>query len=217
VVPECQFRQMKFCYEKAAGHRFKRSHRKRSCGLLQCFNEQGWQIHGIDNNMRKDFFGSQGDTSWNRDRLESLLKHFSYYEVDIRNRGHLLNTVAEIQPDAIIHTAAQPSHDLAASRPFDDFDVNAVGTLNLLEAVRRACPESPFVQLRLFIRAEKILGTRCSGDRSKFMKALESTVIDAPSAAINSLYLRTKPALGLTRVGSVLLFEVYELSVPLRR
>ena len=111
------------------------------------FNEQGWEIHGVDNNMRKDFFGPQGDTSWNRDRLRSSLKNFSHYEVDIRNRDHLLKTVAEVKPDAIIHTAAQPSHDLAASRPFDDFDVNAVGTLNLLEAARRACPEAPFVHM----------------------------------------------------------------------
>jgi CDP-paratose 2-epimerase len=111
------------------------------------FNEQGWEIHGVDNNMRKDFFGPQGDTSWNRDRLRSSLKNFNHYEVDIRHRDHLLKTVAEIKPDAIIHTAAQPSHDLAASRPFDDFDVNAVGTLNLLEAARRACPEAPFVHM----------------------------------------------------------------------
>ena len=111
------------------------------------FNEQGWEIHGVDNNMRKEFFGPQGDTSWNRDRLRSSLKNFNHYEVDIRKREHLLKTVAEIKPDAIIHTAAQPSHDLAASRPFDDFDVNAVGTLNLLEAARRACPEAPFVHM----------------------------------------------------------------------
>jgi CDP-paratose 2-epimerase len=111
------------------------------------FNAQGWEIHGVDNNMRKDFFGPQGDTSWNRDRLRSSLKDFNHYEVDIRNRDHLLKTVAEIKPDAIIHTAAQPSHDLAASRPFDDFDVNAVGTLNLLESARRACPEAPLVHM----------------------------------------------------------------------
>jgi CDP-paratose 2-epimerase len=111
------------------------------------FSQQGWDIHGVDNNMRRDFFGPQGDTSWNRDRLRSALKNFTHCEVDIRNRDHLLKTVAEIKPDAIVHTAAQPSHDLAASRPFDDFDVNAVGSLNLLEAARRACPEAPFVHM----------------------------------------------------------------------
>ena len=111
------------------------------------FNQIGWEIHGIDNNLRRHFFGPQGDTSWNRDRLLSSLKHFSHYEVDIRDRDRLLSTVTEVGPDAIIHTAAQPSHDLAASRPFDDFDVNAMGTLNLLEAARRTCPEAPFVHM----------------------------------------------------------------------
>jgi CDP-paratose 2-epimerase len=75
------------------------------------------------------------------------LKNVSLNEVDIRNRDHLLSTVAEIKPNVIVHTAAQPSHCLAASRPFDDFDVNAVGTLNLLEAARRTCPEAPFVHM----------------------------------------------------------------------
>ena len=111
------------------------------------FSEQGWDVCGLDNNMRRDFFGPQGDTSWNRDRLQSSLKNFTHHEVDIRNRDHLLETVAGIKPNAIIHTAAQPSHDLAASRPFDDFDVNAVGTLNLLEAARRVCPDAPFVHM----------------------------------------------------------------------
>jgi CDP-paratose 2-epimerase len=111
------------------------------------FHEQGWETHGIDNNMRKDFFGPQGDTFWNRERLRSSLDNFHHYEIDIRNRHHLLKTVAEVKPDAIVHTAAQPSHDLAASRPFDDFDVNAVGTLNLLEAARRTCPEAPFIHM----------------------------------------------------------------------
>ena len=72
---------------------------------------------------------------------------FQHYELDIRHREGLLELVRELRPDAIIHTAAQPSHDLAAKRPFDDFDVNAGGTLNLLEAVRRFCPESPLVHL----------------------------------------------------------------------
>jgi CDP-paratose 2-epimerase len=111
------------------------------------FHGQGWETHGIDNNMRKDFFGPQGDTSWNRDRLRSSLKRFSHHEVDVRNRDHLLETVSQIKPDAVIHTAAQPSHDLAASRPFDDFDVNAVATLTLLEAARRTCPEAPFIHM----------------------------------------------------------------------
>lgn len=115
--------------------------------VVEFFSRNGWETHGIDSNLRRDFFGPQGDTTWNRDRLLSFLKNFSHYEIDIRDRDRLLRTVAEIKPDAIIHTAAQPSHDLAASRPFDDFDVNAVGTLNLLEAARRACPTSPLIHM----------------------------------------------------------------------
>ena len=115
--------------------------------VVASFSAEGWEVHGIDNNMRRDFFGPQGDTVWNRKRLESGFPRFRHREVDIRDRQQVIETVREIEPDAIIHTAAQPSHDLAASRPFDDFDVNAVGTLNLLEAARNACPESPFIHL----------------------------------------------------------------------
>ncbi len=110
------------------------------CGL-------GWTVHGIDNNMRKVFFGAQGDTSWNRNRLQTNFESFRHHELDIRNRSELAQLISQIKPDAIVHTAAQPSHDLAASRAFDDFDVNAGGTLNLLEAVRQHCPEAPFVHM----------------------------------------------------------------------
>jgi CDP-paratose 2-epimerase len=115
--------------------------------VVTFFSSGGWEVNGVDNNMRKDFFGPQGDTSWNRNRLQERFKTFRHHEVDIRDRSRVLDIVTEIQPDAIVHTAAQPSHDLAASRPFDDFDVNAVGTLNLLEAARRTCPEAPFVHM----------------------------------------------------------------------
>jgi len=115
--------------------------------VVAFFSAEGWEVHGLDNNMRRDFFGPQGDTSWNRKRLEKEFPRFRHREVDIRDRQQVIETVREIAPDAIIHTAAQPSHDLAASRPFDDFDVNAVGTLNLLEAARNGCQESPFVHM----------------------------------------------------------------------
>jgi CDP-paratose 2-epimerase len=107
----------------------------------------GWDVYGVDNNMRADFFGPNGDTRWNQKRLQGQYKNFSHIELDIRNRAQVLSTVKEIMPYAIVHTAAQPSHDLAASRPFDDFDVNAVGTLNLLEATRLANPETIFVHM----------------------------------------------------------------------
>ncbi len=111
------------------------------------FDAMGWEIHGVDNNMRADFFGPQGDTRWNQERLVERLNSFAHHEIDIRNRQAVLDLVAELKPDVVVHAAAQPSHDLAASRPFDDFDVNAVGTLNLLEAVRRHAPEAVFIQM----------------------------------------------------------------------
>src|ERR1700712_497516 len=111
------------------------------------FSQSGWQIHGIDNNQRAIFFGPQGDTRWNQQRLQSQLPNFVHHELDIRDRKGVIDLIAEIKPDAIVNTAAQPSHDRAAAIPFDDFDTNAVGTLNLLEAARRYCPESPFAHM----------------------------------------------------------------------
>ena len=111
------------------------------------FSNRGHQIYGIDNNQRAVFFGPQGDTSWRLKELKAALPSFSHHELDIRDRFKVLNIIKEIKPDAIVHTAAQPSHDKAASIPFDDFDVNAVGTLNLLEACRQVCPDSPFVHM----------------------------------------------------------------------
>ena len=112
------------------------------------FAEKGWEIHGVDNNQRAVFFGPQGDTRWNQGRLEQALqKQFIHHEVDIRDRLAVLNLLEEVKPDAVVHTAAQPSHDRAAAIPFADFDTNAVGTVNLLEATRRACPEAPFAHM----------------------------------------------------------------------
>src|SRR5208282_5886881 len=104
-------------------------------------------VHGVDNNMRADFFGAGGDTRWNQRRLLETHKNFRHHELDIRNRADVEELVSRLKPVLLVHAAAQPSHDLAASRPFDDFDVNAVGTLNLLEAARNGCPESPFVHM----------------------------------------------------------------------
>ena len=115
--------------------------------VVEFFSKMGFEVHGIDNNMRAIFFGDAGDTRWNQIRLLKQYNKFIHHEIDIRNRIGILNLLKEIQPHAIIHTAAQPSHDKAASIPFDDFDTNAVGTLNLLEAVRQACPEAPFVHM----------------------------------------------------------------------
>ncbi|MBV9999119.1 MAG: NAD-dependent epimerase/dehydratase family protein [Verrucomicrobia bacterium] len=115
--------------------------------VVSFFSGEGWEVHGVDNNMRADFFGPQGDTSWNTRRLKESLSDFHHHAIDIRDRPAVLGLVEKLRPNALVHTAAQPSHDLAASRPFDDFDVNATGTLNLLEAARRFAPESPFVHM----------------------------------------------------------------------
>jgi CDP-paratose 2-epimerase len=111
------------------------------------FSKKGWEIHGIDNNQRAIFFGESGDTRWSQHRLERELPNFTHHEVDIRNRDLILSTVASIKPDAIVHAAAQPSHDKAALIPFDDFDTNAVGTFNLLEATKRYSTQIPFVHM----------------------------------------------------------------------
>ncbi len=115
--------------------------------VVERFSEDGWEVAGIDNNMRAEFFGPAGDTRWNQSRLVRSHPRFRHVEADIRDRQKVLEVVRDLRPSAIVHAAAQPSHDLAASRPFDDFDVNAGGTLNLIEAARLACPESPFVHL----------------------------------------------------------------------
>jgi CDP-paratose 2-epimerase len=111
------------------------------------FGGREFDVHGIDNNQRAVFFGPQGDTRWNQQRVTKGIPQFHHHEEDIRNRQGIEAVVKEIKPALIIHTAAQPSHDRAAAIPFDDFDTNAVGTLNLLEAVRRHCPESPLIHM----------------------------------------------------------------------
>jgi CDP-paratose 2-epimerase len=114
---------------------------------VQFFDAMGFAVVGVDNNMRAEFFGPQGDTRWNRERLESTCKRFRHESLDIRNRDDVEFLVRRERPDLVIHAAAQPSHDLAAKRPYEDFDVNAVGTLNLLESCRRHVPESIFIHM----------------------------------------------------------------------
>jgi CDP-paratose 2-epimerase len=123
--------------------------------LVQFFDDRAETIIGVDNNMRADFFGAGGDTLWNLGRLRRATRHFQHHAVDIRDRRaiHELFT-AEAPFDLIVHCAAQPSHDLAARRPADDFDVNAVGTFNLLESTRQLSPDAVFV----FMSTNKVYG-----------------------------------------------------------
>jgi CDP-paratose 2-epimerase len=111
------------------------------------FASLGWTVHGLDNNQRAVFFGPTGDTRWNQQRLQALIPNYHHHELDIRDRAGVLSLLEQLRPDAIVHAAAQPSHDRAAAIPFDDFDTNAVGTFNLLEATRRISTEIPFVHL----------------------------------------------------------------------
>jgi CDP-paratose 2-epimerase len=111
------------------------------------FDARGHTVYGIDNNMRMDFFGTKGDTRWNLRHLQSETERFTHFGIDIRDREAVFDFFRQHTPGAVIHCAAQPSHDLSRQRPLDDFDVNAVGTVNLLEATRRFCPESPFVYM----------------------------------------------------------------------
>ena len=111
------------------------------------FAKKNYEIYGIDNNQREVFFGIDGSTRWNQKRLEKEYSLFKHYEIDIRDRENIVSLIKKIRPSVIIHAAAQPSHDLAAKIPFDDFDINASGTLNLLEAARLYCKESPFIYL----------------------------------------------------------------------
>jgi CDP-paratose 2-epimerase len=116
----------------------------------------GYRVHGLDSNQRAVFFGPAGDTRWNQARLQREVPGFEHHERDVRDRAGILALVEELRPDLVVHAAAQPSHDLAAAMPFEDFDTNAVGTFNLLEAARRWCPEAPFVHLS----TNKVYGDR---------------------------------------------------------
>jgi len=122
--------------------------------MVATLDHLGWKVHGVDNNMRLEFFGPDGDTTANLERLAAATERFEHHGLDVRDREGVARLFREVVPDLVVHCAAQPSHDLAAQRPFDDFDVNAVGTLNLLEAARAACPDSPFV----FLSTNKVYG-----------------------------------------------------------
>jgi len=118
------------------------------------YDQQGAAVIGIDNNLRRDFFGPLGDTIWMLTTLKKQCKHFTHLNLDIRNRDALFDIFKKEKPALIIHCAAQPSHDLAKDRPFDDFEVNALATLNLLEATRQMVPDAVFI----FASTNKVYG-----------------------------------------------------------
>ena len=114
---------------------------------VRFFDAQGADVHGVDNNMRADFFGPGGDTTPVRRQLETACRRFTHHDLDVRDRPAMSRLFETLPVDVVVHAAAQPSHDLARSRPFDDFDVNAGGTLNLLEATRQWRPDAVFCHM----------------------------------------------------------------------
>jgi len=132
-----------------------------SCGLIgsetvSFFAAKGFDIVGIDNNMRESFFGADGSTFWNKKRLLGKYKNYTHFSVDIRNETKIGRIFRKYGPQIalLVHTAAQPSHDWSAKDPITDFGINAGGTLVLLEAFRKFCPESVFI----FISTNKVYG-----------------------------------------------------------
>jgi len=101
------------------------------------YDQHGNHVIGVDNNMRREFFGEKGDTTWRLKNLQAITHHFTHYVIDIRDRVRLFDLFKAHSFDLIIHCAAQPSHDKAAEIPLVDFEVNATGTINLLEATRQ--------------------------------------------------------------------------------
>ena len=132
-----------------------------SAGLIgseavKSFHKEGFTIVGIDNDMRSYFFGPSASTLWNKARIENTLENYRHQNLDIRDYTGINAVFATYNTDikVVIHTAAQPSHDWAAKEPFTDFGVNATGTLNLLEAARKHCPEAVFI----FTSTNKVYG-----------------------------------------------------------
>jgi len=132
-----------------------------SCGLIGSetvgfFAAKGFEVVGIDNNMRKSFFGEDGSVLWNKQRLQRQYKNYRHYSVDIRNQHKIDSIFKKYGQDIvlIVHTAAQPSHDWAAKDPKMDFSINAGGTLVLLESMRSFCPQAVFI----FTSTNKVYG-----------------------------------------------------------
>lgn len=107
------------------------------------YDRRGWRVVGLDNGMRREFLGPEADVGWNLARLRETTQNFEPLEVDIRHREAVFDAVRRQRPQAVIHCAAQPAHDVAKDKTFEDFETNALGTLNLLEACRHHAPEAP--------------------------------------------------------------------------
>ena len=130
------------------------------------FSKKNFKVLGIDNNTRKYFFGKDGDISWVKKNLKKNIKNYTHFNTDIRNYKSLKKIFSKYRKKikVIIHAVAQPSHDWAKNKPFVDFDINAKGTLNLLELTRIFCPDAPFI----FMSTNKVYG-----DNPNFLPLVE--------------------------------------------
>ncbi|MBQ43480.1 MAG: NAD-dependent epimerase, partial [Gemmatimonadetes bacterium] len=176
--------------------------------VVNYFDKLGWSVTGVDNNMRKEFFGDDGDTLWNQTRLLASCMNFEHHDFDIRDRQQVLELMEALKPNLIVHCAAQPSHDLAALRPLDDFGVNAMGTHNLLEAARAASPNVVFVHMST---------NKVYGDRPNLIKMKEKEarwIYDDPDYADGidesmSLDNSTHSLFGVSKAAADLLVQEY--------
>lgn len=114
---------------------------------VEYYDRHGHIVFGVDNNLRREFFGANGDTTWNLKRLQQSTRRFTHFDIDIRNRKAIFDLFKRERFDLIVHCAAQPSHDKAKDIPLIDFEVNALGTVNLLEATRQFSPDAVFIHM----------------------------------------------------------------------
>ena len=157
-----------------------------SCGLVgsessEFFSGKGFEILGIDNNSRRNFFGKDGDINWVKNRLKKNLKNYKHFNLDITSYKNLEKIFRKYKKNIklVIHSAAQPSHDWAKTNIFKDFDINAKGTINLLELTKKYCYDAPFIFMS------------CSSSISPTISSIMSSKVTIP---INVPYSSTTKA-----------------------
>ena len=176
--------------------------------VVSFFCRNGYDVYGIDNNMRQKFFGKKGSTLSTLSRLKEENKNFVNYDVDIRDRKRIEEIVNQIKPFCLIHTAAQPSHDKAAAIPHMDFEVNALGTLNLLDAVKEFSKDTIFVHLstnKVYGDSPNRLSMRELNKRWEFTGDFFKKGISESMTIDNS----THSLFGVSKVASDLLVQEY--------
>lgn len=184
-----------------------------ACGLIgsamvKSLHKQFDLVIGVDNNQRSKFFGSHGDTTEIQKYLIENIDNYRHRDLDIRNRDGVVRLIKETKPTAIIHCAAQPSHDLAASIPFEDFEINALATLNLLEASRQNNPDVNFI----FLSTNKVYGDHPNLLPLKELKTRFEYALDIHESGIDetmSIDQCTHSLFGVSKVAADLLVQEY--------